>query len=127
MTAFRPGQSPPPVSTPIRMGATLDAPVGSEHDLLDRRTGHPGVRMSVLAIDAGTTGVTALVVDETGAVVARGYEEFPQHFPQPGCASTPTSPAPSLPGWPRTTRRPGPGSPTARSWWARSTAIWWRG
>ena len=40
--------------------------------------------MSVLAIDAGTTGVTALVVDETGAVVARGYEEFPQHFPQPG-------------------------------------------
>src|SRR3954453_15050815 len=84
MTAFRPGQSPPPVSTPIRMGATLDAPVGSEHDLLDRRTGHAGVRMSVLAIDAGTTGVTALVVDETGAVVARGYEEFPQHFPQPG-------------------------------------------
>src|SRR6476661_5934681 len=84
MTAFRPGQSPPPVSTPIRMGATLDAPVGSEHDLLDRRTGHAGVGMSVLAIDAGTTGVTALVVDETGAVVARGYEEFPQHFPQPG-------------------------------------------
>jgi glycerol kinase len=40
--------------------------------------------VSVLAIDAGTTGVTALVVDETGAVVARGYEEFPQHFPQPG-------------------------------------------
>ncbi|MDQ1600468.1 MAG: glycerol kinase [Actinomycetota bacterium] len=40
--------------------------------------------MSVLAIDAGTTGVTALVVDETGAVVAGGYEEFPQHFPQPG-------------------------------------------
>jgi glycerol kinase len=40
--------------------------------------------VSVLAIDAGTTGVTALVVDETGAVVGRGYEEFPQHFPQPG-------------------------------------------
>ena len=40
--------------------------------------------MSVLAIDAGTTGVTALVVDESGAVVARGYEEFPQHFPRPG-------------------------------------------
>src|SRR3954452_20961617 len=40
--------------------------------------------MSVLAIDAGTTGVTALVVDETGGVLARGYEEFPQHFPQPG-------------------------------------------
>ena len=40
--------------------------------------------MAVLAIDAGTTGVTALVVDETGSVVARGYEEFPQHFPRPG-------------------------------------------
>ncbi|HEX7189362.1 MAG TPA: glycerol kinase [Actinomycetes bacterium] len=40
--------------------------------------------MSVLAIDAGTTGVTALVVDENARVVARGYEEFPQHFPRPG-------------------------------------------
>jgi glycerol kinase len=40
--------------------------------------------MAVVAIDAGTTGVTALVVDETGSVVSRGYEEFPQHFPRPG-------------------------------------------
>jgi glycerol kinase len=40
--------------------------------------------MAVLAIDAGTTGVTALAVDEDGTVVARGYEEFPQHFPRPG-------------------------------------------
>ena len=40
--------------------------------------------MSVLAIDAGTTGVTALVVDERGSVVAKGYQEFAQHFPQPG-------------------------------------------
>src|SRR4051794_14568211 len=40
--------------------------------------------MSVLAIDAGTTGVTALLVDEKGAVAAHGYQEFPQHFPQPG-------------------------------------------
>ena len=39
---------------------------------------------AVLAIDAGTTGVTALVVDETGDVVARGYREFAQHFPEPG-------------------------------------------
>ena len=38
----------------------------------------------VLAIDAGTTGVTALVVAEDGTVAARGYREFPQHFPEPG-------------------------------------------
>ena len=40
--------------------------------------------MAVLAIDAGTTGVTVLVVDEDGAVLGRGYREFPQHFPRPG-------------------------------------------
>ncbi len=40
--------------------------------------------MSVLAIDAGTTGVTVLVVGEDGAVQSRGYQEFPQHFPRPG-------------------------------------------
>jgi glycerol kinase len=38
----------------------------------------------VLAIDAGTTGVTALVVGEDATVVAKGYREFPQHFPKPG-------------------------------------------
>ncbi|MGZ4604239.1 MAG: FGGY family carbohydrate kinase, partial [Kineosporiaceae bacterium] len=40
--------------------------------------------MTVLAVDAGTTGVTALVVGEDAQVVGRGYEEFPQRFPQPG-------------------------------------------
>jgi glycerol kinase len=40
--------------------------------------------VTVLAIDAGTTGVTALVVTEDGTVAARGYQEFPQHFPEPG-------------------------------------------
>ena len=40
--------------------------------------------MSVLAIDAGTTGVTALVVGEDGRVLSRGYQEFAQHFPRPG-------------------------------------------
>lgn len=39
---------------------------------------------AVLAIDAGTSGVTALVVTADGAVAAKGYQEFPQHFPQPG-------------------------------------------
>ena len=40
--------------------------------------------MPVLAIDAGTTGVTALVVGEDGGVLARGYREFAQLFPRPG-------------------------------------------
>ena len=40
--------------------------------------------MSVLAIDAGTTGVTAVVVEHDGSISARGYQEFSQHFPRPG-------------------------------------------
>jgi glycerol kinase len=40
--------------------------------------------MSVLAIDAGTTGVTALVVRPDGTVAARGYQEFRQYYPHPG-------------------------------------------
>jgi glycerol kinase len=38
----------------------------------------------VLSIDAGTTGVRAFVIDETGKPVAVAYREFPQYFPQPG-------------------------------------------
>jgi glycerol kinase len=40
--------------------------------------------MSVLAIDAGTTGVTALIVADDGTVAGRGYQEFRQYFPEPG-------------------------------------------
>ena len=40
--------------------------------------------MSILAIDAGTTGVTVLVVSDRGEITARGYSEFEQHFPKPG-------------------------------------------
>ena len=39
---------------------------------------------AILAIDAGTTGVTALVVTPTGLVVADGYAQFPQYFPADG-------------------------------------------
>ena len=40
--------------------------------------------MSILALDAGTTGVTALLVSADLSVLARGYSEFPQHFPADG-------------------------------------------
>ncbi len=39
---------------------------------------------SILALDQGTTGSTALVIHQDGRVLARGYREFTQHFPQPG-------------------------------------------
>lgn len=39
---------------------------------------------SVLALDQGTTGSTALVIDQDGSVRGRGYREFTQYFPQPG-------------------------------------------
>jgi glycerol kinase len=40
--------------------------------------------VSILAIDAGTTGVTAVVVTPDGRIAAKGYQEFAQHFPRPG-------------------------------------------
>lgn len=38
----------------------------------------------ILAIDQGTTGSTALVIDRTLTVRGRHTEEFPQSYPQPG-------------------------------------------
>jgi glycerol kinase len=38
----------------------------------------------ILAIDQGTTGSTALLVDEEGRLQGRGYAELPQHFSRPG-------------------------------------------
>jgi glycerol kinase len=38
----------------------------------------------VLAIDAGTTGVTALMVADNGSIAGRGYREVRQFFPKPG-------------------------------------------
>ncbi len=38
----------------------------------------------ILALDQGTTGSTALVLDSRGQVSGRGYAELPQHFPKPG-------------------------------------------
>jgi glycerol kinase len=41
----------------------------------------------VLSIDAGTTGVTVLLVGGDARVHATGYREFPQYFPKPGWVS----------------------------------------
>jgi glycerol kinase len=38
----------------------------------------------VATIDQGTTGSTALVLDERGRLRGRAYSEFTQHFPKPG-------------------------------------------
>jgi glycerol kinase len=53
-------------------------------------SGSPGHRRDggrvevVLAVDAGTTGVTVLMVTAEAEVLSRGYAEFAQHFPRPG-------------------------------------------
>ena len=38
---------------------------------------------AVLAIDQGTTGTTALVIDQGGRIVGRGYAPVTQHYPHP--------------------------------------------
>lgn len=39
---------------------------------------------TILSIDAGTTGITAMVVDEQTRIVGRAYSEFTQRYPNPG-------------------------------------------
>jgi glycerol kinase len=39
---------------------------------------------TILALDEGTTGATALVIGPDGGILGRGYREIPQHFPRPG-------------------------------------------
>jgi glycerol kinase len=38
----------------------------------------------VIALDAGTTGVRSVAIDEAGRPVGHRYREFTQHFPRPG-------------------------------------------
>jgi glycerol kinase len=42
------------------------------------------VRSYILAIDQGTTGTTALIVDHDGSVCGRGYAKIIQFYPRPG-------------------------------------------
>ncbi len=39
---------------------------------------------TILALDEGTTGATALVLGHDGRMLGRGYREIRQHFPHPG-------------------------------------------
>ena len=41
----------------------------------------------ILSIDAGTTGITVLVVDADSQIRGRAYSEFSQIFPRPGWVS----------------------------------------
>jgi glycerol kinase len=38
----------------------------------------------VLSIDAGTTGITVLLIDDSARVTSRAYSEFSQKYPKPG-------------------------------------------
>src|SRR5262245_16612517 len=49
-----------------------------------RRPLMPDTEPLVLALDQGTTGSTALLLDRRGRVRGRGYAELPQYFPKPG-------------------------------------------
>jgi glycerol kinase len=42
------------------------------------------VRSYILAIDQGTTGTTALIVDHDGSIRGRGYARISQYYPKPG-------------------------------------------
>ncbi len=42
------------------------------------------MRTHILAIDQGTTGTTALIVDRDGIIRGRGYAKITQYYPKPG-------------------------------------------
>ena len=39
---------------------------------------------TILALDQGTTGSTALLIGPDGTILGRGYREIHQHYPRPG-------------------------------------------
>ncbi|MCD6317883.1 glycerol kinase, partial [Candidatus Aerophobetes bacterium] len=38
----------------------------------------------ILAIDAGTTGIRAVIFNKKGEILAKSHREFTQYFPQAG-------------------------------------------
>ncbi|HET8623155.1 MAG TPA: glycerol kinase, partial [Gemmatimonadales bacterium] len=61
-------------------------PVGSRSAVRARTPGSliRYAMASILALDQGTTGSTALIVHQDGTLLGRGYRELAQHFPRPG-------------------------------------------
>jgi xylulokinase len=44
------------------------------------------MNMSLMGVDVGTTGVKAVIFNESGKQLATAYEEYPLHFPFPGAS-----------------------------------------
>jgi glycerol kinase len=78
------GAARPPCSGPAREGSrSLTSAITGSCEPGRAAATVPFVAV-VVAIDAGTSGVRALAVDETCRVVDSSYRELPQHFPAPG-------------------------------------------
>ena len=75
---------PDPTSLPLCRTAALPLCRQSRPSRSSRPASNLPPMPSVLALDQGTTGSTALVISADGDVVGRGYREFTQHFPAPG-------------------------------------------
>src|SRR5438034_10590694 len=73
-----------PYTTRFRSPTARASPSACGGDDRAPRARSMTARRYVLALDQGTTGSTALVVDPDGRVLARGYAELPQYFPRPG-------------------------------------------
>ena len=89
---------------------------------------------SILALDQGTTGSTALVVHQDGSVLGRGYREFTQHYPRPGWVEhdpeeilrvSLEAMREALAGAPAS-GRPASASPTSARRWCSGTGGRWR-
>ena len=70
----------------LRRASAFRGPIGSPLPRSRRRYSPPVATSSPvsIAVDAGTTGIRALVVDERARVVDIAYRELTQHFPRPG-------------------------------------------
>src|SRR4051794_20905802 len=77
-------EAPQPfLGLPILPWAILIAPDATMTPQL--RSGPDAMSASaILAIDQGTSGTTALLLDRQGAVLGRGYASVRQQYPQPG-------------------------------------------